>query len=304
MNTQDDTRAWGDFWKQNVSGSQTGGCLPTAYAPIEEVQKRAWAGFAKALPKGARVIDLATGDGRVMRWLLAVRRDVKAVGCDRAPELPAGPKGTKMRAGVSMEKLPFRDGQFHAVTSQFGFEYSELSAAAHEMARVLAPGGVVGLLTHRQDGPILAHNLARRDQIAWALKEHDVIGIAKKHLKLRALGVGGSPDTLEAICREGAQRFGPQSVAWEIPEAVRRSLMMGANDTSANVAHLLDTIAERAQNELGRIASLERACAQTADDKAFRSALSKAGLTEGSREALSAKTYYSPFADFRILTQV
>ena len=300
MTRTDDARAWGEFWKREGGGQQGGGCLPAAHAMIEQVQRRAWSGFAATLPKNARVLDLASGDGRVMRWLLAARRDLKLTGCDRAPELPQAPKGTKLRPGIAMEDLPFRNAQFHAVVSQFGFEYATLERAAQELSRVLVAKGHVGLLTHRRDGVILAHNLARRDQILWVLEERKVIELAKNHLGLRSAGIGGVPEGILQCIRDGAERYGAQSAAWEIPEAVRRSLLMGARDHPASVAQLLDTIAQRARNELSRIASLEQACARTADEIGLTGALEQAGLRELSREVLSVVDGRS-IADFRML---
>ncbi|MXO84635.1 methyltransferase domain-containing protein [Altererythrobacter aurantiacus] len=301
MAQPDESQAWDDFWQQNAGGKGQGGCLPEGDDALDRVQKEVWSRFARTLRKGARLLDLATGDGRVMRWLVAARRDVKPVGCDRAPELPEAPRGTKMRAGVSLEDLPFRDGQFAAVTSQFGFEYAEPQTAARELARVLANDGVAALLTHRQDGAILEHNLARREAIRWALEERAAVEVGKRHLGLRSVGIGGAPATLSDIAQEGAKQFGPRSPAWEIPEAVRQTLTLGARDHPANVGAMLNTIAAKARNELARIASLEAACARTANAEAFEGALAEAGLTQLSIEELCVRSEDKLFGDFRIL---
>jgi hypothetical protein len=163
--------AWVDFWARNQASGDGGGCLPSAWERIVSAQVPVWQRFAARLPRKARVLDLATGDGRVMRWLLSQRRDLKLTGVDMAPELPAAPKGTKVRSGVRMEALPFGDDQFVAATSQFGFEYGDVPKAAAALTRVLAPDAMIGIMTHRADGPILAHNLKRKQQIEWAVEE-------------------------------------------------------------------------------------------------------------------------------------
>lgn len=289
--------AWSDFWAQNSNG-QTG-CLPAARQRIEAAQRGAWTEFAGKLPRNAHVLDLATGNGQVMSWLLSARRDLKLTGIDLADSLPPAPAGTKVRAGVAMEKLPFANGRFAAVVSQFGFEYSDLPAAAAEVARVLAPGGIVGLMTHRHDGPILAHNLARREQVQWAIDRQDLPEIAKRSLAMRQVGIGTVPPAIAQAPAEGARKFGARSAGWEIAEAVRQCLVLGSRDAPANVARLIDSIAAKARNELGRIASLEAACAQTADAQGFVQALANADLVQVDVRALSDGSGQSPFADFR-----
>lgn len=300
MSQPDHKKAWGDFWARNRRGGDgdSGGCLPARWAGIEDLQKAAWHSFAKRLPKGSRALDLATGDGRVMRWLLAKRRDLKLVGSDLAPELPEPPRGTKMRAGVAMEDLPFPDSRFGAITSQFGFEYGDTGKAADELARVSSPGALVGLMTHRLDGPILAHNLKRRAEIEWAINDQDLIAKAKNSLGMRAVSGLAVPPVLERAPAEGAAKFGESSAAWEIAEAIRRTLLMGARDNPARVAATLDQIGEQAANELGRIGSLQSAC-ETAASPDFLSLIADAG-SELVHEEQLAENGVLPFADFRI----
>ncbi len=296
--------AWTDFWAQNQNAGQGGGCLPAKWQSIETAQRAMWDAFAKGLPKGASVIDVATGDGRVMGWLLAKRRDLKLTGVDMAPQLPEPPKGTKIRGGVSMEALPFPDGKFASATSQFGFEYGDLEKAAAELARVVKSGGKIGIMTHRIDGPILAHNLKRRAQIAWAIDEHELIETGKRSLSLRASGLQTMSPKLNEAPAAGARIFGQGSAAWEIAEAVRQSLVMGRRDDPRNVAKLLDTIADKARNEMGRISSLEAACQQTSDEDKFAAALQAGGLRQHSVEPVCEDGNTGPFADFRVLRAI
>lgn len=291
--------AWNEFWALNKGSGQDGGCLPAGYQGIHGAQSATWTAFAKSLPKKARVLDLATGDGRVMDWLLSARRDLKVGGCDMAPELPNPPRGTKVKGGVRMEALPYPDRQFACVTSQFGFEYGETEEAAAEAARVLRDDGVLAILTHRQDGPILAHNIKRRAQIKWAIEEQGLPELAKRSLQLRSGGLAVVPEAISTAPARGAAAHGAQSAAWEIAEAIRQSLAMGARDHPANVSRLIDTIVSRAHNELGRIASLEAACATTANEAAFGKALAAAGFEALTNEPVTESGQSAPFADFR-----
>lgn len=298
MSRAQEAKAWSAFWA--TERRKGGGCLPDAWQGIDRIQAEAWRSFAGDLPGAARILDLGTGDARVLATFKALSPRYKLQGVDLAPELPDPPQGIRTRGGVAMEDLPFTDESFDAVTAQFAFEYGDPARGAAEIARVLKPGGKVGLITHRGDGPILAHNLARRDAIRWAIDEQELVEKAKKSLALRALGQIGVPPALAAAPGEGASRFGAQSAAWEIAEAVRQTLVMGARDHPANVSATLDRIAAQARNELGRIDSLEIAC-RTADDRdALAAAFAGAGLRQCEIRDL-AEPGRPPFAHFRTL---
>ncbi len=116
--------------------------VPALFAPFSE-QILDIAGF---MP-GHRLLDVACGTGIVARS--AARRagrarstiigldpnpGMLAVAGDRAPELD-------WHEGEA-EKLPFGDGEFDIVVSQFGLMFFEdRQAALREMQRVVAPGG-------------------------------------------------------------------------------------------------------------------------------------------------------------------
>jgi SAM-dependent methyltransferase len=206
-----DAAAWSDFWAVNA-GAPQGGCLPQRWAAIEDAQAAVWREFITSLPEGAKVLDLATGDGRVLGWMRASRADLVLTGIDLAPALPAPPEGTETRGGVAMESLPFGDGEFAAVVSQFGFEYGEVAKVAAEIARVLAPGGMVGLMVHRGDGPILEHNLARRAAIDWVLGEQQLGAILRQALDAPNGGPQVAAQVAAAIGLVGARRFGEDPV--------------------------------------------------------------------------------------------
>jgi len=263
--------AWGEFWAQGASragqANGGGGCLPQRWAAIEQAQSGAWLRFIEPLAKGASVLDLATGDARVLRWMRAARPDLVLEGIDLAPTLPAPPEGIRTRGGIAMEELPFETGTFDAVVSQFGFEYGDVKTVAGEIARVLAEGGCAGLMVHRGDGPILAHNLARRSELLWALKEKAAARKTKAAVQSGPAGIDKAARLAEKLAQQGAARFGQQSPAWEIAEAIRRSCLMGRRAGAASIVQTIESIEAQAKNELGRIKSLGSACA-TADGRA------------------------------------
>jgi SAM-dependent methyltransferase len=275
---QDDREAWSTFWARNT-GADGGGCLPERWAAIEEAQKSVWHDFLTDLPQGAQVLDLATGDGRVLRWMREARGDLTLVGIDLAPELPPAPTGTQTQGGIAMESLPFDDGTCAAVVSQFGFEYGDIAKVAREIARVLVSGGKVGLMVHRGDGPILEHNLARRGAIEWAVREQDVGTVVRNALTAPNGGAQVAAQVAAAFTMLGANKYGQETPAWEIPEAMRRTIVLGQFSGAQSVMESITAIEDQARNELGRIASLERACRAADDRRKIEAAFGKHGLS-------------------------
>lgn len=100
---------------------------------------------------GTKVLDVATGTGNVA--LAAARRRATATGVDIVPELLATAKQRASFEGLeldlrpaAMEKLPFEDASFDVALSTFGVMFSDTpERAARELARVVRPGGQVGL---------------------------------------------------------------------------------------------------------------------------------------------------------------
>lgn len=297
--------AWDAFWEQNrqAKGSAPTGCLPDAWQGIDRVQTRVWHEFARKLPRAARLLDIATGDGRVMARLLEARRDLKPVGIDQARTLPAPPRGATMRAGVAMHALPFANASFAAVTSQFGFEYGAMAETSAEVVRVLRPGGMVGMICHRADSPIVTHNRQRRLQIEWAIDDQGLPGKAKRSLQLRQFGIAPVPPEIIAAPQAGEAQFGNGSAAWEIAEAIRRTLVSSAGEAPAQTAAVIDRIVAQARNELGRIASLEMAAAAAGMGEAVEAALVGAGLRAIERRDLHDERSPEPFATLLVLAK-
>ena len=268
---KNDAQAWSDFWAHNargsVGGGTAGGCLPQRWAAIEKAQSAAWIQFAQDLPEAAKVLDLATGDARVLAWMQSSRSDLALNGIDLAPQIPPPPNsGITTQGSIAMEDLPFDDDSMHAVVSQFGFEYGDVVKVAAEIARVLAEGGKVGLMVHRGDGPILEHNKQRRAELLWALKEKGTARKARNMLKAGPSGIEKAAKLAAKVASQGAAKFGQQSPAWEIPEAIRRSCLMGQRAGVGSIVETIALVERQAVNEIGRIQSLANACT-TADKR-------------------------------------
>jgi SAM-dependent methyltransferase len=110
--------------------------------PVEAVR---W-----ALPPGAqRVLDLGAGTGKLTEVLLGLGLDVVAV--EPAEQMRARiPRRAQVLAG-SAERIPLPDAEVDAVLVGQAFHWFDLDLALPEVARVLRPGGTLGVLWNERD---------------------------------------------------------------------------------------------------------------------------------------------------------
>jgi SAM-dependent methyltransferase len=109
---------------------------------------------------GERVLDVACGTGNAS--IPAAQRGAAVTGLDITPELLERGQRRAEQAGVEIdwiegdaEALPFDDGSFDLVLSTFGCMFAPRhEVAAAEIARVLRPGGRIGLASWTPDGSI------------------------------------------------------------------------------------------------------------------------------------------------------
>jgi SAM-dependent methyltransferase len=110
------------------------------------------------LEAGSRVLDVACGNGNAA--LAAARRWCKVTGLDYVPALLQGAaeraRGERLPLEViegDAEKLPFEDGQFDVALSTYGIMFApDHPRAAREIARVVKPGGRIGLANWTPEG--------------------------------------------------------------------------------------------------------------------------------------------------------
>lgn len=287
--------AWSDFWGAGGSGPESG-CLPQALRRIDAVQRRVWAEAVAPLKAGARVLDLATGDGAVLGKIRARRTDLKLTGVDSAARLPPAPRGATLRAGVAMEVLPFRNGSFELVTSQFGYEYGDRAAIAREVARVLTPGGRYAFIIHHAAGPILAHNQARRAGLGWAVVDSGLLAQAKALVRARRLASLPTPQRFRDALVEARRRYPAQTVAAEFTTAILHTLELGRGHPPEAQLETLAELESKARHEISRIDALAAAACSEQDIQAIRTHLGAAGLTSDHWSLLPEGERAAPFA--------
>lgn len=100
---------------------------------------------------GARVLDLAAGSGKLTTHLVATGARVVAVEpTDGMRGMLQRHPGIDVRAGRA-EAIPCADAAMDAVTVAQAFHWFDGPAALGEIARVLRPGGALGLLWNVMD---------------------------------------------------------------------------------------------------------------------------------------------------------
>lgn len=286
---------WSAYWAQR-DNARTRGCLPNAAGSVDQAQERWWQQFAATLPRKARVLDLGTGNGFVLRKLQAARPDLKLIGVDSATVLPPAPERIQLRAGVAIEDLPFGECSFDAVVSQFGYEYADTGRGAGEIARVLGPGGKLSMIVHHRGGPIVCHNLARRDGIRWILKDRKLLDDAVRFASARQMLDLPVPPNFLRMLEEARALPAPQAVAAEIVQAVLQMLVARRASPPAEVVTGMRRIEAMALDESSRIDALEHAARSDDGINALADELRTAGLSVEAPGTVSESPGAHPFA--------
>jgi SAM-dependent methyltransferase len=132
--------------------------LAATFGSVADLYERSRPGYAPAAvdwllpPTARRVLDLAAGTGKLTAALVDRGLDVVAV--EPAPEmlaqLVARLSTVDARAG-SAEQTGLPDNDVDAVLIAAALHWFERPAADHEIARVLRPGGTVGVFVNQRD---------------------------------------------------------------------------------------------------------------------------------------------------------
>jgi SAM-dependent methyltransferase len=172
--------AWDRYWHFDRVASCCDEGGRSNYDPGIADNWRNW--FASVAP-GTRVLDLCTGNGAIPLIALEVsERDDKhfaITGVDRAAINLAEFAVTRrerlarieFRGEVEAEQLPFADGSFGAVSSQYGIEYSDLARSLPETVRVLSDGGRLRFCMHAAEGTVAEGTCAQLADADFVLDE-------------------------------------------------------------------------------------------------------------------------------------
>ncbi|WP_103337602.1 class I SAM-dependent methyltransferase [Amycolatopsis sp. CA-126428] len=161
--------------------------------------------WALAGAPGPRVLDLGAGTGKLTGTLVALGADVIAVEPDPAmlAELRRARPAVRALAGGA-EAIPLPDASVDAVLAGNALHWFDMAVAGPELARVLAPGGVLAGLWNVLD-----------DRVGWVAGLERVSGPA-------VIGPRDTFSSWRAATAGLAGRFGAPEQA-EFPHGQRRT---------------------------------------------------------------------------------
>ncbi|MGF1427041.1 class I SAM-dependent methyltransferase [Kitasatospora sp. LaBMicrA B282] len=229
-----------DHDEQSLHASSFGAAA-VAYAEHRPDYAQAAVRWALEPAPGPRVLDLGAGTGKLTTTLVALGAQLIAVEPDPAmlTELRRALPSVRALAG-SAEAIPLPDASVDAVLAGNAMHWFDMAVAGPEIARVLAPGGVLAGLWNLMD-----------DQVDWVAGLAQVGGSA-------AVGPRDTPASWRAVTADmhlprsgAAARFGAPEQA-EFPHGQRRTADSLGATLATRAGMLVMPEAER-EAALGRI---------------------------------------------------
>ncbi len=138
------------------------------------------AGWLVGSPPPVRVLDLGAGTGRLAVLLDRLGYDVLAVEPDDGMRAMAEAALPGRTAGGTAEHIPAPDGGFDAVVVGQAFHWFDRDRALPEIARVLRPGGRLGVIWN-----------VREDRSGWSAQVSALVGGEDRRV---AEGRGRAPE--------------------------------------------------------------------------------------------------------------
>ena len=263
---------WRHYWREN----RLAACVPDNPDSAAAIERH-WSGFFAQFPAGKRVLDIATGNGVLLVWgaraARAAGRELTLTGIDLAdidparflPEHRVDLAAARFIGNTAAESLPFADGSFDVVVSQYGLEYADLELALSEAARVLASGGQLHWLAHGSDSIVVAQGRARLMDIDLLLGSDGPFAAMKTYVRARVRNRKVSRATRELT---QALRRAEAHCTANPPATLVRQLCGGILDTAnqfekhrpADVERWLNENLKRLRGQRQRTRDLLSAC--------------------------------------------
>lgn len=159
-------KAWDNYWKKGEINS----CISGSNSEYQQQINQFWQDFFGGFEDHAILLDVGTGNGLLP--VLAVDEankknlDWEIHGVDLAdidPEKYVDQWSEQLgqinfQGRIAAEDLPFEEGYFNGVTSQYAIEYGDLSRSIPEIYRILKRGGHFCGVFHARDSTVVQQN--------------------------------------------------------------------------------------------------------------------------------------------------
>jgi SAM-dependent methyltransferase len=149
------SEAWSNYWKSGALHS----CISSYSGNYGGAIAEFWSSVFGRLHEGSNVLDIATGNGALPKFLLDGFPDrfARVDAVDYSTVAPAWHDPVKagritFHPNVEMERLPFEDRRFDAVVSQYGLEYGRRQESLEECLRVAKESAIFAFILHHADG--------------------------------------------------------------------------------------------------------------------------------------------------------
>jgi SAM-dependent methyltransferase len=216
-----------------------------SFASVADAYERARPGYPDAAvrwllgERPLRVVDIGAGTGKLTRQLVAAGHDVVAV--EPLPEMLEQLRSVDLRVRTlagSAEAVPLPDSSADAVTAAQAFHWFDHGRALPELARVLRPQGVLGLIWNMRD-----------DSFEWMRRLSELLGAERIDYEVYP------PEIVAASGRFGPMEHETFALEQRVDRAAFRELVLsrscvatlapeGRERLLADVERLYDDVAD------------------------------------------------------------
>ena len=238
-----EVQVWSMYW----AGGQRNSCLAAHRESDQQELSNYWRKLAQQLPKHARVLDLACGNGAVAYALQDSRADITIDAVDKSELNPVTAAGEQYSCPADQSKLSFhakldildlpeKFNNYDLICSQFGIEYAGLLAIPEMLERRLKLGGRLAFLIHNKNGDLYESSCKKINEYK-VLREAGLLRLMQSYLRsLLKENVEQQSADRQALELAGQQymglEVGTKPISGAIFDAISQLLSLSQQDVS------------------------------------------------------------------------
>ena len=281
-------RVWDSYWRDNRLYCEG----PGTDADIASRFDDHWARAAESLPEGARILDLACGNGYVALTAARVAREAgRSISIDAIDAAAIDPKRyltqhselastINFHGSTLMEELPFEPAAFDAVYSQYGIEFGALTKTCSEVGRVLKPGGAVSVLALSTSTAFVGPLLRKAEQSRRIINDTKLFEISA--------AVAQALHTSETSGDNRKPELYLQKFSAEVERVMAKVNDEDIGATTAVIATIQDILTKRKQLSIGiQLGAMDKLKTRLTDYIGRNEAVGRSALGDASLAALT-----------------